>query len=323
MKVLLFPFSLIYGFFIWVRNFLFNYDILKVTEYDIPIISVGNISVGGTGKTPHIEYLIENLKSNNSIAVLSRGYKRKTKGFLEVDERMSVNQAGDEPLQVKRKYPEVTVAVCEKRVTGVDVLISDKVEKKFDVILLDDSFQHRYLKPGLSILLVDYNRQITKDKLLPYGRLREPAHQMKRADIILITKCPEKLSPIERRIMYKEFKTYPYQNLFFTTFAYKSPVNLESRKVLTIEEIRESNMDILLVTGIANPKPLEDYVNGLGLKVEHIKFPDHHNFTEKNLKLIKESYLKLADENKIVLTTEKDAIRLKSSLYADTDYSSA
>jgi len=310
MKFLLFPLSLIYGFVIRIRNFLFDYDILSAREYDIPIVSVGNITVGGTGKTPHVEYLIENFKDKLKIAVLSRGYKRKTRGFLVVKENMTVQDAGDEPLQIKRKFSEITVAVCEKRVKGIDTLLSDKVEEKFDMILLDDAFQHRYVKPGLSVLLVDYNRLISKDHLLPYGRLREPAHQKKRADIILITKCPEEIKPIERRIMFKECQTFPYQNLYFTTFSYGSLISVFKDEVLDTAILQEKNYSILLVTGIANPKSLLEFLTQSNHTINHMKFSDHHNYSKKDMLKIKEEYHKMPKGNKLVLTTEKDAVRL-------------
>ncbi len=316
MRFLLYPLSLIYGFIIWIRNFLFDNDIIQSKEYDIPIISVGNITVGGTGKTPHVEYIVENLKDRLNIAVLSRGYKRKTKGFIEVDESMSVDQVGDEPLQIKKKYPEITVAVDERRVHGIDTLISEKVKQKFDIIILDDAFQHRYVNPGLSILLVDYNRLITKDKLLPYGRLREPAYEKKRAHIILVTKCPQELKPIEQRILFKEFDTFPYQNLYFTSYNYLELNHLFSNETISISDEKLRKSSILLITGIANPTPLFNFLNTITEDIIHLNYPDHYSFKTRDIKKISALFEKIENSNKLILTTEKDSLRIKTGKLA-------
>ncbi|NOZ46824.1 MAG: tetraacyldisaccharide 4'-kinase [Chlorobi bacterium] len=311
MRYLLFPFSLIYGFVIWVRNFLFDFELLPVKEFDIPIVSIGNITVGGTGKTPHVEYLIEALQNDYNIAVLSRGYKRKTKGFVVVTENMDVEKTGDEPLQIKRKYSNCTVAVDEKRVRGINNLLSKRVDKKIDIILLDDAFQHRYVKSGLSVLLVDYNRLITKDHLLPYGRLREPAHEMRRANIILVTKCPDELKPIEMRILFKEFKTLAYQNLYYTNFKYQALSHLFKNEQIKIDSAYFNNSNILLVTAIANPDSLISFLEKRNKKIEHLKYNDHHYFTERDINRIIMQFEKIAGNEKFILTTEKDSIRLR------------
>ena len=317
MRFLLYPFSLIYGIIVGIRNFLFDYDLLPVKEFNVPVISVGNITVGGTGKTPHVEYLIKNLKDNFSIAVLSRGYKRKSKGFIEVLENMNVNKVGDEPLQIKRKFPEVTVAVDEKRAHGINHLLSENIREKVKIVILDDAYQHRFVKPGLSILLVDYNRLITEDKLLPFGRLREPASQKKRADIVLITKCPEAITSIERRIMFKEFKTFAYQNLYFTTFRYKDLCPLYKGKNISMQTLQDESIFILLITGIANTKSLVDFLIQKELKIKHLKFADHHAFSSNDLDNIKTEFERIDSNHKIILTTEKDAIRIKHSNVPD------
>ena len=220
--ILLYPFSLVYGLIVWLRNTLFDLQIIRSAEFPIPVISVGNITVGGTGKTPHTEYLVDLLKEEFRVATLSRGYRRKTRSFILAGADPDVWEIGDEPVQIKNKYPETEVAVDRKRVNGIRQLL--KRIPDLDVILLDDGYQHRYVKPGLSILLIDFNRPIWSDHLLPAGRLREPAYEKRRANIILITKCPDRLKPIERRIIVKDLKLYPFQHLYFTKLTYGQPV---------------------------------------------------------------------------------------------------
>jgi tetraacyldisaccharide 4'-kinase len=206
-----------------LRNALFEMGVLRSKSYDVPVISVGNITVGGTGKTPHVEYLIELLKDDINVAVLSRGYKRKSKGFVLADKDTPMEQIGDEPFQMKQKYPDITVAVDANRRRGIEKLIEGKAGKNIGVILLDDAFQHRYVKPGINILLVDYHRLVIYDELLPAGRLREPVKSKDRADIVIITKCPQDLNPMEFRVITKAMKLYPYQQLFFSTHEYDIP----------------------------------------------------------------------------------------------------
>ncbi|MBR3390103.1 MAG: tetraacyldisaccharide 4'-kinase, partial [Prevotella sp.] len=260
----LLPFSWLYGIGVRIRNKLFDFNILKSKVYDIPVIAVGNISVGGTGKTPHVEYLIRLLKSQAKVAVLSRGYKRKTKGFVLADENSTVRDIGDEPFQMKRKFPDIYVAVDEKRCDGIERLITDEQTKETDVILLDDAFQHRYVKPGINILLVDYHRQLIHDKLLPAGSMREHKEGKNRADIVIITKCPESLRPMDFRVITKAMNLYPYQTLLFTTIEYDNLQPMycgESRPLDSIER----NEHVLLLTGIASPQylmsDLEKYSN--------------------------------------------------------------
>jgi len=313
MKLLLWPFTFIYGLIVFFRNKLFDYNLLHQHDFDIPIISIGNITVGGTGKTPHIEYLIELLKDQFNIAVLSRGYKRKTRGFVLADQNSTVNDIGDEPKQMKLKYPETDVAVDANRVRGVKKILSDDVETDIKVILLDDAFQHRYIKPGYSILLVDYNRPITKDHLLPYGRLREQAYEKRRANIILVTKSPDDLKPIERRILVKELNLFPYQTLFFTFFKYTALIHLFNKSKILISDFENNMYDVLLVTGIAKTKYLTEYLDKHCKVVEHIEYNDHHYFTNKEIETIIERFEKVDSKNKIIVTTEKDAVRLMES----------
>ena len=211
--ILFYPLSLIYGIVVWIRNVMFDINILKSKEFTIPVISVGNITVGGTGKTPHVEYLIRLLKDEFKIATLSRGYKRKSFGFVLANESSTVIEIGDEPRQIKQKFPEIAVAVDSNRVKGINKLLQS--EKNLNAIILDDAFQHRYVSPGLSILLVDYNNPLKDDYLLPFGRLREQAGERQRADIIIVTKCPSKIKPIDQRLLEKDLKMFAYQKLFF------------------------------------------------------------------------------------------------------------
>jgi len=301
---------MIYGFIVFIRNRLFDIGILPSTEFNLPVISVGNITAGGTGKTPVIEYLADLLKEEFNVAVLSRGYKRKTQGFILADEHSTPAETGDEPCQIKRKYPGIIVAVSRSRVQGIRKLLM--LHPEIDVILLDDAFQHRYVKPGLSILLIDFNNPVTKDMLLPAGLLREPASERKRAGIILVTKCPEKLKPIERRIMIKELDLYPFQQLFFTTVHYEAPVCVFPGYQPSLpQKLKESKPDIILLTGIANPRPLKKYARSISTKIQNMAYPDHYNFTLRDIEKVKEKFNSLEGEQKIILTTEKDAVRLR------------
>ncbi len=309
-NVLLFPFMLLYGLAVIVRNALFDWGVIKPVEFNIPVISVGNITVGGTGKTPHVEYLVSILSREFAVAVLSRGYKRKSSGFAWVTTDSTDEQAGDEPLQIKMKFPGVTVAVDEKRVRGIRRLL--KVYPRLDVVILDDAFQHRYVKPGLSIMLVDYNRPFYEDRLLPVGRLREPAWEKKRAPIVIATKSPNSLKPIDRRLMVKNLNLYPFQSLYFSTYSYGHmrqvfpPHNPHPDE----DSLRRSKPRIIMVTGIATPRNFKRYLRGISTKITELTFPDHHRFKKKDILKITEKFNEIEDENKIILTTEKDAVRL-------------
>ncbi len=312
LKILLYPLSLLYGFIVGVRNLLFDIKILKSKGFKIPIIAVGNITVGGTGKTPHIEYLIQLLQNDFKIATLSRGYKRKSKGFILADNNATAKQIGDEPMQIKRKFPNILVAVDKKRVNGVQNLLKHQSGKDLQVILLDDAYQHRYIKPGLSILLMDYNRLITRDHILPYGRLRESANEKVRANIIIVTKTPADMTPIQQRIITKEIDALPFQHLYFTTLSYGAvqPVFSQDTSVIKAQEILENkNIAILLVTGIANPKPLRDYLSKFSRQIKEIQFPDHYHFKTKDIKKIEREFKQIDATHKLIITTEKDATR--------------
>ena len=310
-KYLLFPLTLLYGFVIRVRNFMYNTGLLKGHNLNFPVISVGNLAVGGTGKTPHIEYLVELLKKDFKVAVLSRGYKRKTKGFILARTNSSASEIGDEPAQIKNKYPEIVVAVDANRLNGIDKLRSECPD--LDVILLDDAFQHRKIIPGTSILLTDFSNPFTKDYLMPSGSLREHRKNMRRADFILITRSPLQLSAIDRRLMVNNMPLQSHQNLYFTSVIYKEPIpfNQEIDEPLCLNKIAESNRSILLISGIADPNPLYTYLSLYSKNIVHLSFPDHHSYSSKDLDRIKEAYSTLPEDNRCVITTEKDAERLK------------
>ena len=301
--------SLFYGIVSAIRNELFDLKILPSREFDLPIISIGNITVGGTGKTPHTEYIAQLLKSGFKVAILSRGYKRKTRGFFIVESTSKVKQVGDEPLQIKLKFNSVTVAVDASRVRGIEKLLA--LPEKPNVILLDDAFQHRYVTPGMNILLIDYNRLITKDSLLPYGRLRESASNKSRATIMIVTKCPAELKPIDERIITKELEVRPYQNLYFSTLEYGSlmpvfPEDITLKSVVLVEGIT-----VLLVTGIANPSPLNEYLRHGSHDIHEMNFPDHHQYISKDLDRINVKFDSLPTVKKIIITTEKDMVRFR------------
>ena len=306
----LLPLSWLYGLGVGFRNLLFEMGILKSRSFTVPVISVGNITVGGTGKTPHVEYLIRLLKDRAKVAVLSRGYKRKSHGFVLAGKNTTVNDIGDEPYQMKTKFPDITVAVDRKRTRGIDKLTSGEQVKDTDVILLDDAFQHRYVKPGINILLVDYHRLIIYDTLLPAGRLREPVNSKDRADIVIVTKCPKDLKPMEFRVITKAMKLYPYQQLFFSTHDFESlrpvftgnPVQPELSKAL-------ADKNVMLLTGIASPEQMQAELQGYTKNVTPLAFSDHHAFMKKDVEQINETFSSLPSP-KLIITTEKDETRL-------------
>ena len=306
----LLPFSWLYGLAVIIRNELFELNILKTRRFDIPVISVGNITVGGSGKTPHVEYLIRLLKDKMKVAVLSRGYKRKSRGYVLAGNNTPMREIGDEPYQMKIKFPNIRVAVDKKRCEGIDRLTTDEETKDTDVILLDDAFQHRYVQPGINILLVDYHRLIIYDKLLPAGRLREPLSGKHRADIVIITKCPDTLNPIDYRVLSKAMELYPFQQLYFTKLEY-CPLEPIFHKGLSIPltEIRGKN--VLLLTGIASPRQLETDINAYtgNNALTMLSFPDHHSFTQKDIRRINEAFAGM-EAPRMIITTEKDQARL-------------
>ena len=303
-RYLLFPISLIYGGIVWCRNWLFDKHILKAASFNFPIICVGNIAVGGTGKTPMVEYLIRLLQHDFNTATLSRGYKRKTKGFAIADHTTTALEIGDEPMQFHIKFPEVTVAVGEERLAAIPQLL--QARPNTNVIILDDAFQHRPVKAGLNIVLTAYNNLFTRDLILPSGDLRDVKASMKRADIIIVTKCKTGLSGEEKNAIAKEIKPTTNQSLFFTEITYTTPYHLFNNQPATID--RATN--ILLLCGIANPRPLKDFLGANFNSYDMLRYPDHHIFNSDDLADIKKHFAKIQQNNKIILTTEKDAVRL-------------
>ena len=303
----LLPLSWLYGLGVGFRNLLFEMGILKSRSFSVPVISVGNITVGGTGKTPHVEYLIRLLKDHAKVAVLSRGYKRKSHGFVLADKNSTVNDIGDEPYQMKTKFPDITVAVDRKRTRGIDKLTNGECVKGVDVIFLDDAFQHRYVKPGINILLVDYHRLIIYDALLPAGRLREPVKSKDRADVVIVTKCPKDLKPMEFRVITKAMKLYPYQQLFFSTHEFESLKQVFGKDQKPLEALADKN--VMLLTGIASPEQMLTDLKGYAKEVTPLAFSDHHAFNQKDIEQINETFSSLPSP-KLIITTEKDETRL-------------
>ncbi|MDE0536849.1 tetraacyldisaccharide 4'-kinase [Tenacibaculum sp. L6] len=309
LRFLLFPFAILYDVITRVRNWFFNIGILKATSFDIPVIAVGNLSVGGTGKSPQIEYLIRLLKDNYKIAVLSRGYKRKTEGFQLVNDTHVAEDVGDEPLQFYKKFKTaITVAVDADRTNGIQQLLQQNNSP--EVVLLDDAYQHRKVTASSYILLTKYNDLFVDDFLLPTGNLRESRRGAKRAKVIVVTKCPESLSKAAQEKIVRKLNPKSYQKVFFTTIAYDE--NLKGAEELTIDDLEDK--EVLLVTGIANPTPLLNFLEEKNVCFKHLNFPDHHNFTQQDIENIKKSYEALASQQKIILTTEKDYMRLEGKV---------
>lgn len=302
LRKILFPFSILYGFITSIRNFLFDKGIIKSYSFNVPIIAVGNLSVGGTGKTPQIEYLIRLLSPKYNIATLSRGYKRQSEGFILADKTSNPAILGDEPFQFYQKFPTIQVAVDANRKNGIEQLLSKT--NKPDVILLDDAFQHRKVKAGFYILLTSYGDLYADDCMLPTGNLRESRSGADRANLIIVTKCPENLSQTEQNCIKSKLKLNSNQELYFSFIDYDSSIYSEEKSI-KVDEIKEVNK--LLIAGIAKPKPFFDYLKGVNTKT--LVFPDHHNFEEKELLEIKNKA-----NNQIIITTEKDFVRLKGSL---------
>jgi len=301
----LFPFSLIYGGAVWLRNKLYDKNLLKSAEFNFPVICIGNLAVGGTGKTPMVEYILRILKEEYAIATLSRGYKRKTTGFAIADDSTTALEIGDEPMQFHLKFPDVTVAVGEERLVAIPQLLHDRPGT--EVIILDDAFQHRSVRAGLNILLTEYRNLYTRDLMLPAGDLRDVRISSRRADIIIVTKCDPGIAEEKRKAIVEEMDPLPGQKVFFTTIEYGVPYHLFTSEKISIKE----EMHALLVCGIANPHPLKEYLNSKLHTYDMIRYPDHHIFNSDNLAEIKKQFGKINAPKKILLTTEKDGVRLK------------
>ena len=303
-RFVLWPLSVLYGLVIWLRNKLFDWNINKSVSFNFPIICIGNLAVGGTGKTPMVEYLIRLLKDEYVIATLSRGYKRKTEGFAIANENSTALDIGDEPMQFHKKFPDVTVAVAEERLVAIPQLLHDQPATQ--VIILDDAFQHRSVKPGLNIMLTEYKNLYTRDFILPAGDLRDVKSSRKRAHVIVVTKCKSHLTEEEKNKIVEELRPYPNQSVFFSKLEYGSPYHLFSKE----EKFLSPDTNILLICGIANPKPLKEILNAYVPTYEMMLFNDHHIFDMDDLKEIKHEFEQIESGNKIILTTEKDGVRM-------------
>ena len=310
MKLLLYPLSIIYSIVLFIRHKLFDFNIIKSKSFDVPTICIGNLSFGGTGKTPHTEYLIRLLSGPMKVAVLSRGYGRKTKGFVMAHEGVTHEDIGDEPMQYFTKFPGITVAVDENRAEGIRNLM--EMDEKPDVILLDDAYQHRRVKPGLNILLTDYHNIYSKDTLTPAGNLRDIKHAARRADIIIVTKCPTVLDPYSKKNIIESLKPKSHQKVLFSKIIFDelTPVNESARTVNASE-----NRSIFLFCGIANSYPLEDYMNRKTNSLTIMNFEDHHEYTDNDFAEITGNFEKIIGKKKIAVTTEKDFMRIADNSY--------
>lgn len=304
----LLPLSWIYGMGVSLRNWCFNIGLFRQHSFSTPVISVGNLTVGGCGKTPHVEYLISILQEKHKVAVLSRGYKRKSKGFILADKDTTMPMIGDEPYQMKQKFPNVHIAVDADRVKGINRLINDEETKDTDVVLLDDAYQHRYVKPGVNILLVDYHRLIIYDKLLPAGRLRESKDGKERADLVIVTKCPQELRPMDYRVLTKAMALRPYQKLYFTGIAYDELRSFEDGNSRPLSSIMPDEQ-ILLITGIASPEQIIQDLSAYSTNITALSYPDHHQFQSSDIKKINKTFAEMKGP-KFAVITEKDATRL-------------
>ncbi len=301
LRKILWPFSLLYGLIVKIRNFFYDKGIFRSVSFDIPVICVGNLSVGGTGKTPMVEYLVRLLTPHFYMATLSRGYKRKSKGFVLAGPETGVEDLGDEPCQYHEKFHSVAVAVDTDRVSGIRNLLA--LQPPPDAVILDDAFQHRRVKAGLNIMLTAWNALYVKDIFLPAGNLRDSRKEARRANIIIVTKCPEDLSTEQKHTVLELLAPEKHQRVFFTTIAYHEQIaSLEQTARLS----DWTKHRFTLVTGIANAHPLVEFLKGRGMDFEHCDFPDHHDFTENELKALR--------KKKNILTTEKDFMRLKDNI---------
>lgn len=306
-RFFLLPLNLIYGAITITRNKLYDWRFLSSTTFEKPIISIGNLEVGGSGKTPMVAYIINLLKEEFKVCTLSRGYGRKTKGFLWVNPTDEALKAGDEPLQLKQSFPDVGVAVCEDRVLGIR-----NIKEESDIILMDDAFQHRAVKPGLSILLFDYNRLFKNKLLMPAGNYRETFNGRKRADIIIISKTPSDLSADEKARAVNEIQIFSHQQLYFSSISYSSKLNhIFIKDYKLIKDINE-NTAVLLITGIAKPELMLAEIRKYTINIKHHNYSDHHHFSRKNMLKLVADFNNLKAEEKIIITTQKDAVRLRS-----------
>lgn len=309
--ILFLPFSILYGIGTSIRNWLYDKGFISIEEKPVALISVGNLTVGGTGKTPHVEFILSELQSLFRVAMLSRGYRRKTKGFVLADSHSDAHKIGDEPYQVSRKFRNIPVAVCEKRSEGIDKLI--EVYPKLDAIILDDAFQHRKIRAGLSILLTDYNRLHTRDHILPGGNLRESSRGSKRADIIIVTKCPVDIKPIDMRVIEHEVRPDLFHEVYFSCYVYDEPLALFIKYAdehWLFSKIKKRAAGILLITGIVSPRMIHEHLSQYTTNIQCMNFNDHHDFTKKDIIMIEKKFNEMNYSEKLIFVTEKDAARL-------------
>ncbi len=304
-KIISVPLALLYGAIVWLRNKLYDINFFSSTSFSLPVISVGNLSVGGTGKTPHVEYIINLLKDKFYSATLSRGYKRHTRGFILANEQSTAKDIGDEPFQYKQKFHAIEVAVAEDRMTAIPELVQRI--PFLQTIVLDDAFQHRTVKPGLNILITDYNKRFTKDYILPFGTLRESRDSYQRADIIIVSKCPTEIQENEKKIIIDEIKPTAKQKIFFSSIYYSTLLSYETN-YSTEENFK--NTSVLLVTGIANPTSLFTYITKQFAEVFSLQYNDHYYFKNNDIDEIKSAFDNIKNKHKIIITTEKDYARL-------------
>lgn len=311
---LLYPLSLIYGAVVGIKNLLYDTSILKSTKFDVPVVCVGNLTVGGTGKTPHIEYIIDKYRSSRHIAVISRGYKRKSSGFHYVKRNSTIAEVGDEPLQLARKFSDIIVAVDANRVRGIKHILRDYPQT--NLILMDDGFQHRSIKPSHSIILTDYERIVTRDSLLPYGNLRESVRNLRRADYVIVSKMPNDADDNLRQQIANELHKYYSGKVYFSSLVYNgfAPLfpTIPHKSSPQLTKVA-NNTGIILLTGIANPYPLYHFLSKMYNEVKLISFPDHHVFTADDIETLFDAYQQLSSMRKFIVTTEKDAVRLRDA----------
>lgn len=303
-RILLFPLSLIYAVVVWIRNRLYDKKILSSSSFNLPVICVGNLSVGGTGKSTMVEFLVRQLKDQVTLAILSRGYKRKTTGYALANEKTTALEIGDEPMQFRIKFPDITIAVGEERIVAIPQLLHDRPATR--LIILDDAFQHRSVTAGLNILLTEFNNLFTRDWFLPTGDLRDEKASYKRAQLLVVTKCNPELTKEEAASVANEIDVLPHQHLFFTSIKYGTPYHLTRHHPVPVT----SSMEVLLVSGIANPGPLKDFLQENSRAYYEMLYSDHHIFTIDDWKEIVKRFDSISAANKLILTTEKDAVRL-------------
>ncbi len=315
-KVLLTPLSWGYGLGVWVRNTAFNMGILKETPCEVPVVTIGNVTVGGTGKTPHVEYIVSRLGRRYNIAVLSRGYKRRTKGFVMANDNLTPVDLGDEPYQIYHKFRGlINVAVCENRRKGIEALL--KINPDIDLILLDDGLQHRYVKPKVSVVMIDYNRPPFEDKLLPLGQLREPSDRISKCDMVVVTKCPDDIKPVDLRMFKDHLELFKFQQLYFSKIRYGAPEPVFPIGNPELTSLNWLDKDDLLlgIAGIANPRPFTKYLRQFGTRLKVIHYDDHHTYTRGDFRYIFKVLQELEGRRKYIITTEKDAVRILNSPY--------